>query len=46
MRGVMQEFTALGTGISAIAPSTRRRWRESYARELPALGGATAITDG
>src|SRR4030095_4240144 len=45
MRGVMQEFTALETGISAIAAATRRRWRESYVRELPALGGATAITD-
>src|SRR4030095_8767462 len=45
MRGVMQEFTALETGISAIAAATRRRWRESYVRELPALGGATAITE-
>src|SRR4030095_695004 len=45
MRGVMQEFTALETGISAIAAATRPRWRASYVRELPALGGATAISD-
>jgi hypothetical protein len=47
MRSVMQEFASLtsGRGMSAVPQATRQRWRDAFLRELPDLGGATAVTD-
>jgi len=47
MRPVMQEFMSLSPprGMRGVPETTLRRWREAYWRELPDLGGATAVTD-
>lgn len=47
MRAVMQEFAAIarGPGLTGVAASTRKRWRDAFWRELPALRGAVAVTD-
>ncbi len=47
MRSVMQEFLSLagGRGMPAVDEGIRRRWRESFWRELPDLRGAVAVTD-
>ena len=47
MRSIMQEFvaSASGRGMSGVPEAARQRWREAFWRELPALGGAIAVTD-
>ena len=46
MRSIMQEFASLAPiGGSGIPEATKQRWRDAFLRELPDLGGATAVTD-
>jgi tetratricopeptide (TPR) repeat protein len=47
LRSIMQEFVALapGRGMAGVPETTKQRWRESFWRELPDLGAATAVTD-
>jgi tetratricopeptide (TPR) repeat protein len=47
MRSIMQEFVLSATdrGMSGVPEATRQRWRESFWREIPDLGGAIAVTD-
>jgi hypothetical protein len=47
MRSVMQEFLASvpAVSVSDVSESTRRRWRETFWRELPDLQRFVAVTD-
>ena len=47
MRSIMQEFlaSAPAVSVSGISESTRRRWRESFWRELPEPHRFVAVTD-
>ena len=47
MRFIMQEFLpmARAQGLEAIPESVFARWREYYLADLPAIGGATVVTD-
>lgn len=47
MRSIMRQFASLVPirGASGIPEEVKAQWRDAFLRELPDLGGATAITD-
>ena len=47
MRSIMQQFASLVPirGSNGIPEAAKEAWRDAFLRELPDLGGATAVTD-